>query len=141
MVGFVDVNRITAVTPLGFLPISRSRELKFTKLAVLLNVLAHWCTSWCHQLRSCVQIRGINQRGNMCLLVGVPVEVQILCWEVHQQFIFGSSFCGCSSSILKPTDDENTCRKSSFATAILLQRWQMRKLTTHSVDSIRIVGR
>ena len=30
------LNRITAITPLDFLPISRLRELKLTKLAVLL---------------------------------------------------------------------------------------------------------
>ena len=46
--------------PLDFLPISRSWELKLTKLAVLLNALAQRCTSWCHQLRSCVRIQAIN---------------------------------------------------------------------------------
>ena len=32
-------------TPLDFSPISRSWELKLTKLAVLLNALTQWCTS------------------------------------------------------------------------------------------------
>ena len=113
------LNRITAITPLDFSPISRLRELKLTKLAVLLNTLAQWCTSWCHQLRSWVQTLGINQRGIMCLLVGVLLDVQVPCWEVHQQLIvFGSSFCHCSSSILEPPDHENTRHKSSFVTAI-----------------------
>ena len=34
------INRITAITPLDFLPISRSWELKLTKLAVLINASA-----------------------------------------------------------------------------------------------------
>ena len=120
------LNRITAITPLDFLPISRSRELKITKLAWLLNALAQRCTSWCHQLRSWVQTLGTNQRGIMCLFVCVPVKVQFPCWEVHQQLVSGSSFCGCSSATLEPPDHENTRRKSSFATAILLRRWRMR---------------
>ena len=33
--GMIMLNRISAITPLIFLPI--------------------WCTSWCHQLRSCLQ--------------------------------------------------------------------------------------
>ena len=93
---------------------------------MLLNELAQRCTSWCHQLRSSVQTQVINQRGITCLIVGVPVKVQVSCWEMHQQLVFGSSFCGCSSSILEPPDHENTRRKSLFATAILLRRWQMR---------------
>ena len=120
------INRIAAITPLGFSPISRSRELKLTKLAVLLNALAQRCTSWYHQVRSWVQTLGINQRSIMSLLVGVPIEVQFPCWEVHRQLVFCSSFCGCSSATLEPPDHENTCRKSSFATAILLRRWRMR---------------
>ena len=35
----------------------------------------------------------------MCLVVAVSVEVQVPCWEVHQQLVFGCTFCGCSSSI------------------------------------------
>ena len=38
-------NRITAITPLDFSPISRLRELKHTKLAVVLNALSQRCTS------------------------------------------------------------------------------------------------
>ena len=106
------VNRITAITSLDFSLISRSRELKLTKLAVLLNALAQRCTSWCHQLRSCVQTLGVNQRSIMCLLVDMLSRVRVPCWEVSQQLAFGSSFCGCSSSILEQPDHENTRRKS-----------------------------
>ena len=60
------------------------------------------------------------------------------CWEVCQELAFCSSFCGCSSSILESPDHENSRRKSSFATAILLRRWRVRRLvrkpTTPSVD-------
>ena len=41
-----QLNRISAITPLGFSLISHSRELKLTKLAVLLNALTQQCTSW-----------------------------------------------------------------------------------------------
>ena len=119
-------NRITDITPLDFLPNLRSHELKLTQLAGLLNTLAQRSTFWCHQLRFCVRTQDINQRSIMCLVVGVLVKVQLPYWEVHQQLVFGSSFCGCSSSILEQPDDKNTRRKSSFATAILLQRWRMR---------------
>ena len=114
------------ITPVDFSPISGSRESKLSKLAVLLNALARRCTSWCHQLRSRVQTQGVNQRDIMCLLVGVHVKVQFPYWEVHPQLIFGSSFCGCSSATLESPDHENTRRKSSFATAILLRWWRMR---------------
>ena len=68
----------------------------------------------------------------MCLLVSVLVKVQVPCLEVHQQRVFGSSFCRCSSPILEPPDHENTRRKSSFATAVLLRQWQMRaRLKAH----------
>ena len=99
---------------------------------MLLNALAQRCTSWCHQLRSWVQTLGVNLRGIMCLLVDVFFRVRAPCWEVRQQLVFGSSFCGRSSSILEQPDHENTRRKSSFATATLLRRWQMRaRLKAH----------
>ena len=60
----ITVNRISAITPLAFLPISRSRELKLTKLVVLLNTLAQWCTSWCQHLRSWVRTKCINPKGH-----------------------------------------------------------------------------
>ena len=67
----------------------------------------------------------------MCLLVGVVAKVQAPRWEMRQQLVFGSSFCGCSSSILDPPDHEDTCRKFSFATAILMVRWlEIRRATT-----------
>ena len=116
-------NRITAIIPLDFSPISRSQELKLTKLAVLPNTLVQRCTSWRHQMGSWVQTLGIYQRGIMCLLVGVPVEVQFPCWEVPRQLLFSSSFCGCSSATLEPPDHENTCRKWRFAMGILMVRW------------------
>ena len=93
---------------------------------MLQNTLARRCTSWCHQLRFRVQTMGINKRGIICLLIGVLSRVRVPCWEVRQELVFCSSFCGCSSSILKQPDHENPRRKSSFATAILLQRWRMR---------------
>ena len=58
----------------------------------------------------------------MCLLVSVLVKVQVPCLEVHQQRVFGSSFCRFSSPILEPPDHEDTRRKSSFVMAILLRR-------------------
>ena len=82
------INMITAITPLDFSPISRLRDLKITKLAWLLNALAQRCTSWCHELRSWVQTLSINQRGIMCLLVGVLFGVQVSCWKVRQQLVY-----------------------------------------------------
>ena len=92
---------------------------------MLLNALAQWCTSWFHQPRFCVQTPFTKPRGIMCLLA-IVANVQAPRWEVHQQLVFGSFICGCSSSILNPPDHDNTRLKSSFATATFLQRWQMR---------------
>ena len=87
--------RISAITPLDVSPISRSRELKLTKLAVLLNTLAQRCTSWCYQPRPCVRTPGTKPRGINYLLVGEVVEVRAPRRVTCHLLVFGSSFCGC----------------------------------------------
>ena len=69
------VNRITVITPLDCSPISSLRELKLTKLAVLLNALAQRSTSWCHQPRPCDRTPRTKPRGVLCLLIGVVANV------------------------------------------------------------------
>ena len=91
-----NINRISAITLLDFSPISRSRELIITKLAWLLNALAHLCTSWWHHLRSWVQTLGTKPRAIMWLLVGGVAKVQAPPWEAYQELVFACSFCGCS---------------------------------------------
>ena len=41
----------------------------------------------------------------MCLLDGVPVELQDPHWVAHQWLVLGSSFCGCGSSNLELPED------------------------------------
>ena len=58
-----------------FLPVGLNTH-EFSSVA---NVLTQWCTSWCHQLRGCVQNLGINPRSIiilMCLLDDVVLGVQ-----------------------------------------------------------------
>ena len=56
-----------------------SAEVNTHEFGRVTNTLAQWCTSWCHQLRACVQNPGINPRGIMCLLLdGVGLGVQAL---------------------------------------------------------------
>ena len=76
-----SLDRICAIRPGNFSPILRPWDLNLTKLAVLLNALAQWCTSWCHQPMACVRTQGINRRGIMCLLDGVVLGVQAPYWK------------------------------------------------------------
>ena len=61
-------------------PSTRSRELKITKVALLLKALAQWYISWHYQLMAWVQTPGTKPKGIMYLLVGVQVGVQALPW-------------------------------------------------------------
>ena len=120
-------NRITAIIPLDFFADFTFAGVKTHKIGCAdkrIGPAVYLLVSSAEVM--CSNLRHQPKKQHMCLVVGVPVKVKVPCWEVRQQLVFGSSFCGCSSSILEPPDHENIHRKSSFATAILLRRWQMR---------------
>ena len=58
----------------------------------------------------------------MWLLVGGVAKVRAPPWEAYQEFVFASSFCGCSSSYLEPPTMGIAIALSSIAAAIPL-RW------------------
>ena len=73
----------------------------------------------------------VSPTQDLCsnILVDVLVKVQAPRWEVGQQLIFGSYFCGCSSSILE--------HGYSFATVVNKGSFE----SPRPPPSIRIVGR
>ena len=88
---------LTGFVLLGPAIFCRFCQLNLRKLAMILNTLAQWCTSWCHQPRACVQTQGINRRGIMRLLDDVVLDVQALRKELLQEVAARSFFAGAES--------------------------------------------
>ena len=123
----VMISLLTALSISPYIYGQSARARVYThKIARPATPLAQRCTSWCHQSRPCVRTPGTKPTGIMCLLVDVVAKVQTPRWMACQQLVFDSSFRGCGLSSLEPPDHENSRRKSSFVTAILLRRWQMK---------------
>ena len=61
---FQQLNGISVIALVNFLPRLRPWDAKLTKVGRPTNALAQWCTSWCHQVRVCLRNSGIKQ-GNL----------------------------------------------------------------------------
>ena len=99
-------------------PISNRKtrvRYKTHKITQTATALAQRCTSWCRQLRACVQTPDINPRGILCLLDGLGGAPKAC---------FASSFSGSAASNNTPPTMGIAVALSPIATAISLRWWR-----------------
>ena len=114
-------------------PISNRKtrvRYKTHKITQTATALAQRCTSWCRQLRACVQTPDINPRGILCLLDGLGGAPKAC---------FASSFSGSAASNNTPPTMGIAVALSPIATTIPL-RWRRMMARSKARDLVRQFG-